>query len=63
MDGESMKGSSRIGKKKKKKRIDPNTVTDVNTISPNTNAALIQEEEEKQGSDEFVKIDIRKAPK
>jgi hypothetical protein len=40
------------------------SATDEFYISPTTNAALIQEEEEaKERSPEFVKIDIRTAPK
>ena len=60
-DDDSKIGPNKQAKKKKKKRLDTSAI-DVNAISPNTNAALIQEEEEKY-SPEFVKIDIRTAPK
>ena len=63
-DDESKAGSVKPGKKKKKKRAMETSATDEFHISPATNAALIQEEEEaKEGSPEFVKIDIRTAPK
>ena len=62
-DDDSKAGSAKPAKKKKKKRVVETSATDQFHISPATNAALIQEEEVKGGSPEFVKIDIRSAPK